>query len=378
MNRLSSYYSVSAEQLKNLQSSAPTFKDMPDIGVPRPTVAVGQPSGHALAPSASTAAGGGGVPGHASAAASGGLVERHGSSDVTVPTPHISDASHPVVPFATETVTHIDSVGTLPPPSTSALSGHTTPVTGIPDSGTGRSNAFGAPFGSPVLGGIAGYVAGRAGSGRSSLPTQGRTAASGGDFSARGPERAPVSRMGHTASMGHPAVRSTTPSSQISPVGRGVSGGTPRLGGTTTPRTGSDPATGTGRPRGVVGGRQSAVTGTPAKGGARLPRGTVVGGEEPTVSRSATGRPGRGGVFGSPTSGGRPASESGLRGRAAATEAVTGTPAARTSAVRAERNGMTRGGAGLVRGRGQQEKRGDRREREEARRPDRSIEGEGS
>jgi hypothetical protein len=379
MNRLSSYYSVSAEQLKNLQSSAPEFKDMPDVGVPQPVPTVTQQPEYTAAPSASTTAGGSSTSTRRLSVTDVGTSAPDDSSGTTTSVPRIAETADLDIPAAGDAVTHIDSVSTLPPPAATAAAGHTSPVAGIPETGTGRSNAFGSTFAVPFAAGNPGFGAGVSSGGRAPLPAQGRTTTSKGDVSARSPERAPVSRMGHTAATGHQAATNASRGGQSSAMGRrGISGGTPRLGGTSTPGTTAGQAAGAGRQRGVVGGRQTAAPGTPTKAGAKIPRGTVIGGEGTTAPRSTASRAGRGGVFGSSASGGRSMAQLGSRGSGAMTEAVTGIPAARVSSARAERNGMTRAGAGLVRGSGQQEKRRSQQEREEAKDPDRPVQGEGS
>ncbi len=381
MNRLSSYYSVSAEQLKNLQASAPEFRNMPDVGVPRPAPAAGQPSGHTSAGYASTTAGAPNVTGHHAPVAAGDHVVRHGSVGAAASAPHIPDSTTRLdVPVAADTGTNIDSVGTAPPPSASPLPGDTSPVAGTADAGGGRSNTFGPAVGTPIPSGMQNRGMGGVGSARSPLSAQGRAAASGGSgsASARSVGRGPTNQMGRAASAGQQTGKGLAPGGQSSAVGRGVAGGTPRLGGTATPRSGAGPVSGAGRSGGVVGGRPSAVEGSPAKGGARISRGTVVGGEGSAAPRTAAGRPGQRGVFGSPGSASaRPATGVvGSRGGAAASEAVTGSPTARTSAARAERNGMTRGGAGLVQGLGRQKKPKDRRDTVEATRSDNLVEEE--
>jgi hypothetical protein len=382
MNRLSSYYSVSAEQLKSLQASAPEFRDMPDVGVPRPAPAAGQPSGHSPAGHVSTAAGAPGVAGHHASVAAGDHVVRHGAVGAAAPAPHIPDSTtHLDVPAAADTGTNIDSVGTVPPPSTTSLTGDTSPVAGVADAGGGRSSTFGPTFGTPLPSGMQGQGMGRVGSVRPPLSAQGRAAVSGGSgsASARSVGRGPMNPIGGAASGGQQTGKGLAPGGQSSAVGRGVAGGTPRFGGTATPRSGAGPVSGAGRSGGVVGGRPTAVEGA-AKSGARIPRGTVVGGEGSAAPRTAAGRPGQRGVFGSPESApGRPATGVvGSRGGAAASEAeaVTGSPTARTSAARAERNGMTRGGAGLVRGLGRQKKPAGPRDTAEATRSDNPVEEE--
>ncbi|MFJ4951838.1 hypothetical protein [Streptomyces sp. NPDC088760] len=368
MNRLSSYYAVSEEVLASLpaKDKTPNFTSMPDVGVPQPArrSGVGSPT-----PGTGSHTGTGSAPtiGSHTAAVGADNVTRHavpGDTSHRVPT---TDPAHtipvPEEPVGTHidstgtlpppTTTHIDSTGTLPPPTTTHTTGPTPPVTGMPPTSGGQPDPMGGggyrlPLPNPTSGrnlnGSAGYrtppfAQGRAGTTGVTNPTgPGRTAAQG-----------PMNQMGRAQSTGQPAGRSATPS----PMGRAVSGGTPRPGGTAAPRSNTAPVTGAGRSNGVVGGRPTA-TGGQAKGGAKIPRGTVIGGEAQANSRLATGRLGQRGVFGAPEPTARPgaksAGSSGSRTGAGASEAVMGRPSARNSAAGAERNGLTRGGAGLVRG----------------------------
>ncbi|MEU6593725.1 hypothetical protein ABZ923_31690 [Streptomyces sp. NPDC046881] len=356
MNRLSSYYAVSEEVLASLpaKDKTPNFTSMPDVGVPRPrpgsSFGVDRP-----ASATGSHSGTGSTPaiGHHTTVAGADHVTRHvvpGDTSHRVPT---TDPTR-TIPVPEEPVgTHIDSTGTLPPPTTTHTTGPTPPVTGMPPTSGGQPDPMGGggyrvPLPNPTSGrslnGSGGYrtppfAQGRAGTTGVTNPTgPGRTAAQG-----------PMNQMGRAQSTGQPAGRSTTPS----PMGRAVSGGTPRPGGTAAPRGNTAPVTGAGRSNGVVGGRPTA-TGGQAKGGAKIPRGTVIGGEAQANSRPATGRLGQRGVFGAPEStvrpGAKPTGSPGSRTGAGASEAVTSRPSARNSAAGAERNGLTRGGAGLVRG----------------------------
>ncbi len=360
MNRLSSYYSVSTEQLKDWQSKAPEFKDMPDVGIPPPTPAASHPSGHS-APGVATGTGPHVVPGHHAPSAPVDHAVGHGPVDTTAPTPHVpGSTSHPDVPVGTNTRTNIDSVGTLPPPSTTPVTDRTLPVTGT--SGGGPVSTFGSGYGTPLPNGMPGKGVGGAGGIRTPASAQGR---------------GPMNQTGRAVSTGQPIAKGPTSGGKPSWPGGGVTGGTPRVGGPAAPRADIGPTTGAGRANGVVGGRPTSAAGTPAKGGARIPRGTVVGAEGAANSRTVAGRPGQRGAFGVPEPTGRPtASTANSRGGVAGPEAVTGRPAARNSAVRAERNGMTRGGVGLVRGPGNQGKPGDRRGTERSKRPDYLVEDE--
>ncbi|GAA1499901.1 hypothetical protein [Streptomyces bangladeshensis] len=353
MNRLSSYYAVSEEVLASLpaKDKTPNFTSMPDVGVPRPqpgssygvdrpTSATGSHSGTGPAP----------VVGHHTTAAGADNVTRHVAGEPTSPRVPPTDPTRNI-PLPEEPVgTQINTTGTLPPPTTTHTTGPTPPVTGTPPTTGGQLDPLGGggyrvPLPNPTsgrsLGGSGGY--------RTPPYAQGRTGTTGPispTSPGRTPVTGPVNQVGRTTPTGQPVGRSTTPS----PMGRAVTGGTPLPGGTATPRGNTAPTTGAGRSNGVVGGRPTA-TGGPAKSGARIPRGTVVGGEAQANSRPTTGRLGQRGVFGAPENTARPSAKpTGSRTGAGTPEAVTGRPSARNSAAGAERNGMTRGGAGLARG----------------------------
>ncbi len=376
MNRLSSYYSVSKEQLQVLQKQAPTFTDMPDVGVPKPSGSdYFTPVGHnsnGTERTVTSAVGSHHVTSPASV---------HASVHSTRETPALSkDATGTTTPADVPVRTHIDSVGTLPQPSPVVpVTGHAPPVMGTPAVGGGPGGVFEGGYGTSIPSGISGRGAGGAGGFRSPASAQGRagTSSSGNVGSARSTGRGPTSQMGRATETGRPLAKGTPSESKSSPVGRGVTGGTPRAEGRATPRANGGPTTGAGRANGVVGGRPTATGDTSGRSGSRIPRGTVVGAEDASNSRTGTGRPGQRGVIGAPESTARTGSgRTATRGGPGSSEAVTGQPAARNSATRAERNGMTRGGAGLVRGSGNHGTTGDRENAEGAARPDCLVENE--
>ncbi|WP_371584096.1 hypothetical protein [Streptomyces sp. NBC_01314] len=349
MNRLASYYAVSEEVLASLpaKDKAPEFTAMPDVGVPRPA------KEYRPGESASGANGESGtatVLGHHATVTDDAT--RHGVSDNPRFTKDITGkTTHPDEPVRT----NIDGVGTLPPSTTTPVSGHTPSAWSTPAPGGGQSGMFEGSLGTPVSNSTSGRNPGGTGGLRTPASAQGRTVPPGSINSGPGRSTAqgPANQMGRATSTGQPTARGLAPGSHSSPMGRAVTGGAPRVGGTAAPRTNNGPVTGAGRANGVVGGQPRAATRASAQGGARIPRGTVVGGQEGANSGLATGRPGQHGAFGSPGSTARSsASATPPRGGAAASEAVTGRPTARNSVAGAERNGLTRGGAGLVRGPG--------------------------
>ncbi|MFD7301827.1 hypothetical protein ACFV83_12995 [Streptomyces pharetrae] len=382
MNRLASYYAVSSQQLAALQEKPPTFGEVPAGNMPR-VEGMGGASGGAAssAPRSVTAS-----EYHGPAASQG----RSGVSD-PIDTPAPSTSGRTTVTLPDDAVgTNIDSVGTLPPTTTTPVTGPTPPVTGTPPTVNGQTGGF-----DPYVPTVPGKSTGRTPSGTSGLRTppsaQGRPQP-GPANSATGRTTGPgaAQQMGRTTGpgaaqqMGRATPTGQTPGrgagsgSKPFPMGQsGVSGGTPRTSGTPGARANTGPATGAGRANGVVGGRPTTTGGAAAKGGARIPRGTVIG-TGPTSGPRPSAGAGQRGVFGSPPAGTRPAagvagaSRGGAAGAAA--KPVTGSPAGRNSAVQAERNGMTRGGAGLARRSGDKDKSDDERDTQGTPRPDYVVE----
>ncbi|MFI5979015.1 hypothetical protein [Streptomyces sp. NPDC051452] len=373
MNRLASYYAVSEEVLSALpaEGKAPEFTSMPDVGVPRPQqvhddrpVSVAGPHG----------SGSSGTPissGHHSVLPAHD-VTRHTTSENAPPTRHIPEKTlHP-----DQTVgTHIDS--TAPPPTATPATGHTLPVTGTPPTSGGQSTVFDGPYATPISNRAPGRGPGGGGGFRTSPSGQGRSGASSlkSQGSGRAVGQGSTSQMGRAASTAESGAKGAASGAKSMSTGRGVTGGTPRAGGAGAPGMNGRPATGAGRSNGVVGGRPTTTSGGSAKGGARIPRGTVIGGEESSNSRGGVGRSGQRGVFGASEPTARTVSKgAGSRTGAGTSEAVTGRPTARNSAAGAERNGLTRGGAGLVQGRNGRRK--DEEEQQGSQRPDYLVEDE--
>ncbi|MEU4035701.1 hypothetical protein [Streptomyces collinus] len=377
MNRLSSYYAVSEEVLAALpaKDKTPEFTSMPDVGVPRPRQVH---EGGRQAPvtgshgsrSADTS-----LPAGHHATVPTGDVTGHVNSDVPAPTKHIpGHVSEPEVPVGT----NIDSTGTLPPPTTTHTPVQTPPVTGTPPTTVGQPPVFEGP----VQTSIPNRTSGRGLNGSSGYRTpptaQGRATTSGlnNPKTGRVTGQGPTNQMGRAASSGQSVTKGTGSGSKSYPMGRGVSGGTPRPAGATAPRANGAPPTGAGRSNGVVGGRPTPPA-AGAKGGTRIPRGTVIGGQQAADSHPTTGRVGQRGVFGASKPTARPASgTTGSRAEAGTSEGVTGRPSGRNSAAGAERNGLTRGGAGLVRGADNNGKPRDNDRGEGSQRPDYLVEDE--
>ncbi|MGW3101942.1 hypothetical protein [Streptomyces sp. NPDC001100] len=375
MNRLSSYYVVSKDELAALNSKAPEFTAMPDVGVPQPDPTWRDGSGGSKSADGQktrTTT----VPSHhetlAAATSNGG---KHVVSDVVSP---VKDVTGHVTPPDVTTHTNIDSVGTLPTTTVPATV-HNPPAMGAPAPGGGQTNAFENGLGTPMPNGPLGRSVSGSGGLRNPISAQGRTGTSDlrNSNTGRTAGRGPTSQMGRATETGRSLAKGTASGAKSPPMGRGVTGGTPRASGTATPRANGGSATGAGRSNGVVGGRPTNGTGNSAKGGSRIPRGNVIGAEEASGSRSVPGRPGQRGVFGAPDSAAKPTpNASKPRGGTGASEGVTTVPTERKSVARAERNGMTRGGSGLVRGPGNQGKPGDKERADGASCPDHLVEDE--
>ncbi|MEV6513704.1 hypothetical protein AB0M61_47320 [Streptomyces sp. NPDC051642] len=371
MNRLASYYSVSEEGMASLPVKQPEFSSMPDVGVPKPV------AGYRVEPVSTTGSGGGtrttsSTSHHVTIAPTGDDSER-ATNDIPTPVKHITGGiTHPDVPVGT----NIDSVGTLPPASPMPVTGHTPPIAGTPATSAGPTGGFDSGFGTPMPNGTSGRSLAGGGGLRTPASAQGRAGTSGlNKPGSGGPGQ--TNQMGRATGTGQPVARGAASGTKSSPTGRGITGGTPRAGGAPSPRANGGQATGAGRANGVVGGRPTNASGKSTQGGAKMPRGTVVGAEESANSRPVNSRPGQRGVFGAPEPTGRPGpSPSTSRSGTGRSEAVTGKPAERNSVARAERNGMTRGGAGLVRGPGDHRKPGEGRNAREDSCPDHSVEDE--
>ncbi|MFB9350308.1 hypothetical protein ACFFUA_23150 [Streptomyces heliomycini] len=371
MNRLSSYYAVSQEQLAALEP--PKFKAMPDVGVPKPRD--DQREGWPEAPTYGTVQGtrAEGVEGRRPTA----VVEEHAAAPQGVRGLAVSEdaVTHESVDFGAPVGTTIDSVGTLPPPAATAT-GQTTP-SGVPGAASGSTNPATNGFGTLLPPVLSGRSDGRPSGARPTLPVaaQGRTSAVRGSASGVAPGHmvggAPLGQVGRAAAAGATAAQGRTSPPQSLPMGPGVSGGTPRAGGTATPRAAGSTVTGAGSTGGVVGGRPSIPAGGPVRGGQRIPPSTVAGAGTTSGSRPAVGGPGQSGVFGAAGSPARPGSSAVNARGGSAVPGIVGNPAGRQSTANATRNGMTQGGVGLVRGPGGRGKPGKDRRAERAQRPPR-------
>ncbi|MCQ4213887.1 hypothetical protein [Streptomyces longispororuber] len=366
MNRLASFYSVSAEGLQTLQSQEPTFEMMPNVGVPKPQgLRSVSPGGD----------GGATTPGHTGGAPSAGHTGGPVVEPTAVPEAH-SDVKeiHGSVTSPDRPVgTAIDSVGTLPPPTLD------TPVTTTPTAtGPGSGNAHPtAPFptGFTNTSVPRATSTGKVGIGGQGKPynAPGRTGGGPSPQANRGATNNPLGRPSSTSRTG---ARGATEGGRPTATGRGISGGTPRAATSATGRGNGLGNAGANR-TGVVGGRPTSNAPAAGKGGQRTARGVVVGGEPQSGSRSGTGQIGQRGVVGAPnskTAGAK--SPTGGRTVQGASQAVTGKPTGKSGASRTGRSGFTSGGSGLVRGPGRNQKPGEPDEEEGTQRPDYLVEDE--
>ncbi|WP_416986093.1 hypothetical protein [Streptomyces sp. T028] len=344
MNRLSSYYAVSEEVLSSLQ--APEFKAMPDVGVPQPTRTSGDLGQSGAGTSGDTATS---LAGRHLAEPSVGRVGVSGATGATTPAQDLTHrVSYPDQPVSTV----IDSVTTPPAPTSPPSTGPGPSSAGATGTGSGPNSGFPTGYAPPMVSGTSGR--GPAGGGvRIPVSAQGRTGAPTMGTPASG-RAVGQGSMGRPTATGQSLGRGNTLGTPPSSTARGITGGTPRVGGPAAPRAGGGGITGAGQSHGVVGGRSttSASGSTTATTGSRIPRGTVIGGEgTANTTRPVTGQINQRGVVGAPGPMPRAGSEAvAPRGAVGPIGPVTGSPAARNSVVHAERNGMTRGGAGLVRG----------------------------
>lgn len=381
LNRLASFYSVSAEGLSKLQSQEPTFEMMPNVGVPRPKKSAesgGSGETGSTVPSARQAE----IASPRHAAVAEHAIGHPIASDtndvngsITMP-----DRTVPVPDSRHDVGTEIDSVGTLPPPTTQTPGG-TPPSTTAPTNVTPNPTApFGPTYSNPVPSRTTpGY--GNPG-GRSPLAPQGRpsntgnksplapqgrpSTTTGSPSPNRGTSANPMGRGGTNGQSGG------TTNGRPTTTQRGISGGTPRANSPAGGRSSGLGNAGADR-NGVVGGRPTNGPGAAGKNGSRVPRGTVVGSEGPGSSRSGAGRIGQRGVLGaSPSETTAAKSANGGRRVQGASEAVTGKPTGRNAGGRTGRTAFN-GGSGLVRGPGGKQRPEDE-ETETSQRPDYLVE----
>ncbi|MFJ2728185.1 hypothetical protein [Streptomyces collinus] len=309
MNKLASYYAVSAGHLKTQDGPQP-YRAMPPVGMPKP---IQSSRDNAVTGSGGTAAG------HLGTVRTGGDLGHHTvapatGTETTGHVPPVREVHEPGTTPGHHVGTEIDTVGTLPPPTTPTAPHAPTPTP--PASGGGQTlplptgpvpppiapttgRSYG-PLGRPPLSGQ-----GRTGSTvtPSSRTPQGPAGrATGSGRVPQGPlgQAARATAAGRTPQAGQTPVRGTAQQAGRAPMGRGVTGGTPRAAATPGGRTGATGPVNAAR-NGVSGGKPVTGRTSGAAAGPRVPRGTVVGAEEQTVSTPAKGGLGRRGVIGAPS-----------------------------------------------------------------------------
>ncbi|WP_018544868.1 WXG100 family type VII secretion target [Streptomyces sp. LaPpAH-108] len=365
MNRLASFYAVSATALKAAPEPEP-LRGMPDVGVPQPPkwVEGGQSSARSGTAASSVA------PGHVVEGRHEALTTPHGAeaaaSGLAHKTPH-----EPTAPVTHDIGTEINTVGTLPASAPTVPTAHPAPT--LPAAGgggqfpasfpgpgtpppimptTGRSTGFGGgPVNRLPLSGQGRTGPGSIGSGRGA---QGPTAQTG-----RSPigGRTPQGPLGQTA-----RATGRTDSPGQSPMGRGVTGGTPRA-SAPTGRSGAGNPAGPVR-NGVVGGKPIAARTPGTAAGPRVPRGMVVGAGESSSSTQPKGQLGGRGVIGSPTAKADPAAGQAALRSARNPNSVVGAPRTKTDTSKDAGKGLGRGAVGAdshddKRGPSQKKKRRD-------------------
>lgn len=331
MNRLSSFYSVSEQNLA--AQTPPVFEPMPQVGVPKPTRTLsGEDPVVAQAPAGGRHAVDTYSPSRHSVV---GDATAHSRVEGSTNTDHqVGSAGAPPIPVADRpVVTELNTVSAPPAPTPVPSPTGAVPA---PPMSTGPGGSPVPPLMTGLMGPTASGSARAFGAARGiGAPTQSPAGPAG--VTPRGAND-PLGRAGSPA---QGVGKTGAASVNQSPIGRGISVGTPRPGGAPS-RAG---AGSTSRANGIVGGRPS--TGTQGSAGSRMPRGTVVG-NEGGGSVNSTGRPGQRGVVGAPKTSSASRAETNRR-TSSNTDGVVGTPQNRSSSTRGSRKGFTSGGSGLVR-----------------------------
>ncbi|WP_237547167.1 hypothetical protein [Streptomyces sp. SID161] len=379
VNRLASFYSVSAATLSTAMEANPQpYTPIPDVGVPKPRWFDADPGragsgSRSSTPTAVRRSVAGSSHENAAEAHQGTATSHETGANGHVPP--LKDVHEPVAPSGHDVGTEINTTTTLPPQTPTTPTGSPAPT---PPTTGGGGQTFPLPPGpmTPPVTSTTGRTPGYGPTGRLPASGQGRTGPLG-TGSGRGPQgpagqagravaggRSPQGPMGQSGRpvaggrvsqgpMGQAARTMGRPTPAGQPGGRGtgqsgrpqagapVTGGTPRTTATTPGgRAGTTGPAGQAR-NGVVGGKP--VTGR-TSGGAnpRVPRGMVVGAEEPVASAQPKGALGQRGVVGAPEAKSERGTGQVLRS-AGSPDGVIGAP--RNSAKGAEN-----GGKGLGRG----------------------------
>ncbi|ARP72636.1 hypothetical protein LK07_25920 [Streptomyces pluripotens] len=399
MNRLASYYAVSAGHLEKQGQEGPRpFKAMPDVGVPKPTLdgrdfhqaIPGAGSRSRMAPTT-----GGRVEGQPTAAASSGVHLADHTPDV-LPGGHIQPVKEAQASFIEpdpHVGTRIDTVSTLPVHAPAAPHSNRTPT--VPIVGGGRvpplaTGPVQLPNGRNTVNGLPVSAQGRTSppgtaSGRVPQESAGQTRrANAGERVQQEPLGQAARTVGRATSAGQPGARGVA-QSEHPPVGRGVVGGIPRE-ADISGRAGVNRSLSPAR-NGVIGGKPVMGRSGPVPG-SRVPQGMVIGSDELPSSAPVKGLLGRRGVVGAPPANAEMGNEQHLlRSANNLEEAVDASRGKRTS-VPAEPEGRAgssvvgRGAVGERQGRGtaanrasasaasEQYRREDRRRRDASQKSD--------
>ncbi|MGA5559173.1 hypothetical protein [Streptomyces lavendulocolor] len=315
MNRLASYYTVSAGTLA--AQPAPKMPKPVNAAVPRP---LGRYEATGGDPSAAAAAQAGSSrvpspppgPSAVGAGGTGGVGDGPSRTDVL---------ATPVASVAPSTSMEIDSVTATAPPVSPSTSPPPSP-TGNPGPTTSTAPPVMTNFGTPPRGpaqsaGTKGLP--RPGSGPSTGPV-GRPSASGGGGSQVGrasggagrpaPPAGPVTSAGRAGTTaGRPGPMGAQPGVSrpgvVGATGQNPVAGRPGMAGQpAVGRQGASNAPRTGPSNGIVGGTPQRTTNGPT--GSRIPKATVIGGESTPTGRSSAARPSQSGVIGAPQQSGAP------------------------------------------------------------------------
>ncbi|MFC7867091.1 hypothetical protein ACFU5B_25145 [Streptomyces murinus] len=318
MNRLGSYYSVSAGEMQALQE--PPITQMPTFGVQRPTGDSkgwkggdgSKPSSVRSEPRESVA-----VHHHETVVPDGPKVVGH--------TPSLHEVHEPIVHTRHDVGTEINTAGTLPPQT--PVAPPAAPVPTAPTAGGGQPPlSFPSPMGPvipPAIGRAAGYspnnripnsaqerigrtgtASGRSGMGNGRVsegPEERAGRAVAGGRTPQEPMGQAARTMGRTGQTGRSMMRGAAEPSERSPMGRAITGGTPRPTSASSGRGGVKGPTSAMR-NGVLGGKPVTERTSGGASGPKVPRGTVVGAEEsvPSSGTSPKGAVGQRGVVGAP------------------------------------------------------------------------------
>ncbi|MET7290072.1 hypothetical protein [Streptomyces sp. NPDC005573] len=361
MNRLASFYEVSANELHGVPPEP--LKAMPNVGVPKPTYD-SRDGGRQRVGAGTASDSVSGVKRNPVAAHHAATIPN--ATDVSGHVAPVHEVHDPTTRPGDDVGTKIDTVDTLPPqapaqhgaplptlPSTGGGGGQTPPLITGPSAPpmappVGRSGRYGpvgrlplSPQGRPGRPATAG--------GRVVQEPEGQVGrATAGGRATQGPLGQAGRTMGRATPSGQSAMRGSAEASR-SPMGRAVTGGTPRPAASPAGRTGAGAPGGPVR-NGVVGGKPVAGRTGGTGSNPRMPRGTVVGAGEPASSTPAKGALGRRGVVGAPAAETEPGAARQVLRSAANPEGVVGAPRGRNGAASPSEGPEGVGGRGLGRG----------------------------